>query len=464
MNSIKGTFWTAAALLGLVAIFALPAAADQQILDDLIVDGSACIGQDCVNGESFGFDTLRLKENNLRLHFQDTSTSASFPTVDWRITANDSSNGGANYLAVENVDGGIVPFRIKSTAPNNALVVSNSIGIGTATPVTDIHVVSGNTPTLRLEQNGTSGFAPQTFDVAGNEANFFIRDATNASRLFFRAKPGAATDSIFIAADGDVGFGKQPFNAEGITSATDPDVLVHRTDGATLQVLNNGATSSATVLAESNGARPARLLLVNTLSDWRFSNTAAGFLSIQTAGGNGMTLQTNGDVAVDGILTKGGGAFRIDHPMDPENRFLQHSFVESPEMLNIYNGNVQLDAEGRSVVELPDWFQALNRDYRYQLTAIGAAAPELHVARGVEDGTFEIAGGAAGLTVSWQVTGIRDDAFARANRIDVEVAKTAAERGLYLHPAAFGLPPEMGIGRAQVVEGDEAPKTERVAP
>jgi hypothetical protein len=185
---------------------------DQVILDDLIVDGSACIGFDCVNGESFGFDTLRLKENNTRIKFQDTSTSASFPSNDWQITANDSANGGANKFSIDDIDGGRTPFTIEAGARTNALYVEDGgrIGFGTSTPVVKgLHMKYNDTPTLRLEQDGSSGWTPQTWDVAGNEANFFIRDVTNGSKLIFKIKPGAPTSSIFIAADGDVGLGTE---------------------------------------------------------------------------------------------------------------------------------------------------------------------------------------------------------------------------------------------------------------
>ena len=182
---------------------------DQQILDDLIVDGSICVGQDCNNGESFGFDTIRLKENNLRIRAQDTSNSASFPTRDWQITFNDSSNGGANKFSIDDIDGARTPFTIEAGAPSHSLYVEDGgrVGIGTSTPVVDLHVKTGNSPTLRLEQDGTSGFTPQTWDVAGNEANFFIRDATNGSTLPFRIFPDAPSNAIAIEASGDVGLG-----------------------------------------------------------------------------------------------------------------------------------------------------------------------------------------------------------------------------------------------------------------
>jgi len=151
-----------------------------------------------------------------------------------------------------------------------------------------------------------------------------------------------------------------------------------------------------------------------------------------------------GAVHVSGQLSKAGGSFKIDHPLDPENKYLQHSFVESPDMMNIYNGNAILDGSGEAVVTMPDWFDALNRDFRYQLTCIGGHAP-VYVAEEISGNRFRIAGGTPGLKVSWQVTGVRRDAWAETHRIEVETDKRDDERGLYLHPEAFGQPEAMGI-------------------
>ena len=178
-------------------------------LDDVIIDGSLCAGFDCVNGENFGFDTIRVKENNLRIHFDDTSNTASFPANDWRLIANDSANGGDSYYSVEDASAGRRVFTLEAGARANALYVDSQgdVGIGTSTPAVDLEIKTGNTPTTRLQQDGTSGFAPQTWDMAGNEANFFIRDVTNGSKLPFRIRPGASDSSIDIAATGYVGLG-----------------------------------------------------------------------------------------------------------------------------------------------------------------------------------------------------------------------------------------------------------------
>ena len=181
---------------------------DQVIADDLIVQGSACIGLDCVNNESFGFDTIRLKENNTRIKFDDTSVG-SFPSTDWQLTANDSASGGQNKFSIEDVTAAKVPFTVEGGSTTNSIYIDSTgrIGFRTSTPVLDLHVATSNTPGMRLEQNNSGGFAAQTWDMAGNESNFFIRDVTSGSRLPFRIRPGAPTSSIDIASSGNVGIG-----------------------------------------------------------------------------------------------------------------------------------------------------------------------------------------------------------------------------------------------------------------
>jgi len=152
-----------------------------------------------------------------------------------------------------------------------------------------------------------------------------------------------------------------------------------------------------------------------------------------------------GSLSITGSITKGGGSFKIDHPLDPKNKYLSHSFVESPDMMNIYNGNVVLDGNGEAEVTFPNWFEALNRDFRYQLTAIGAPGPNLYISREIDGNTFAIAGGKPGMKVSWQVTGIRHDRWANAHRIPVEEDKPESERGYYLQPDVWGAPEEQGV-------------------
>jgi len=154
-----------------------------------------------------------------------------------------------------------------------------------------------------------------------------------------------------------------------------------------------------------------------------------------TAGG--IAGYFHGDVTVTGSLSKGSGSFLIDHPLDPENRVLRHSFVESPDMKNVYDGIITLDKNGEGWVTLPDYFGALNRDFRYQLTNIGAFA-QTYVAQEIENNRFKIAGGKPGMKVSWQVTGTRQDAFAEDHRIVVEEMKAPHDRGRFYYSRAPG--------------------------
>jgi len=152
---------------------------------------------------------------------------------------------------------------------------------------------------------------------------------------------------------------------------------------------------------------------------------------------NGFAGLFVGRVRVTGFLQKAGGGFTVDHPTDPANKYLSHSFVESPEMLNVYSGTVTTNRDGVARVQLPAYFEALNRDFRYQLTVIGQFALAM-VSEEIKRNEFAIRTEPGRVKVCWQVTGVRKDAWAEANRIPVEEAKPKAERGRYLHPELFG--------------------------
>jgi hypothetical protein len=172
---------------------------------------------------------------------------------------------------------------------------------------------------------------------------------------------------------------------------------------------------------------------------------ASGYIGIHAAG-SADAGYFDGNVYVNGTLSKTAGSFKIDHPLDPENKYLYHSFVESPDMMNIYNGNVVTDGSGYAVVEMPAWFEALNSDFRYQLTPVGQFA-QVMVASEIENGRFAICTDKSNVKVSWQVTGIRKDAYAEAHRIPVEEEKKPDEKGHYLYPELFGHAGEPGIAQ-----------------
>lgn len=182
-------------------------------------------------------------------------------------------------------------------------------------------------------------------------------------------------------------------------------------DVAFIQYVQRGGTTRGLVI-ETAGSNPQQI-------DLRMHGETQ--LSIR---GSGTIVQ--GRLDVDGTLTKRAGQFRIDHPLDPERRHLSHSFVESDEMKNVYDGTVVLDARGTAEIAVPDWFEALNERFRYQLTPLGQPAPELHVLHRMSGNRFGIAGGPPGAEVCWQVTGVRHDTYAQEHPMVVESDKEAA--------------------------------------
>lgn len=276
------------------------APADQVIPDDLIVQGSICTGFDCVNNESFGFDTIRMKENNTRIKFEDTSTG-SFPSTDWQLTANDSASGGSNKFSIEDITGSKVPFTVTAGAATNSIFVDSTgrVGFRTSTPVLDLHVATSNTPAIRLEQNNSGGFTAQTWDIAGNEANFFVRDVTSGSRLPFRIRPGAPTSSIDIASDGDVGVG---------TASPSEALHVQGSDGDTTILVKdtNGTAASREMLRlENNGGVQVNYIDSSTGVTWGFNNVQ-GNVRINNPANAGFEfdLTGTGNLTIGGTLTQ----------------------------------------------------------------------------------------------------------------------------------------------------------------
>jgi hypothetical protein len=296
-------------------------AADQVIPDDLIVQGSECVGLDCVNNENFGFDTIRLKENNTRIHFDDTSTSAGFPANDWRLIANDSASGGSSKFSIEDSTGSKTPFTITAGAATNSIFVDSTgrVGLRTSTPVLDLHINTSNTPAIRLEQNNSGGFTAQTWDIGANEANFFVRDVTGGSKLSLRIRPGAPTSSLDISADGDVGVGTASpddklevadgnVHVSAANNTTDRNVAVGpdiATGTTTFNFGYGGASfgiGSAFLNSKATGAtapNPSIRFLVNTSEKMIIDNE--GFIGLGVANPTSPIHHSSG-----AILTAGG--------------------------------------------------------------------------------------------------------------------------------------------------------------
>ncbi len=156
----------------------------------------------------------------------------------------------------------------------------------------------------------------------------------------------------------------------------------------------------------------------------------------------GLAADFEGDVFVDGTLSDNTEEFKIDHPLDPANKYLVHASVESSEMMNIYSGNVTTDEFGLATVTLPAWFQAENTDFRYQLTVVDERFAQAIVSKRIENNQFTIHTNATNVQVSWQITAVRQDAYAKAHPMVVEQVKGDKERGFYQHPELYGQPKE----------------------
>ena len=286
---------------------------DQVVADDYIVQGSVCVGLDCANGEGFGDDTLRLKENNTRIGFWDTRI-APFPNNRWTLVANDTASGGASFMGIEDVTGARFPARWQAGAPASSLYVDpqGRVGIRTAVPVLDLHVVSTDTPGLRQEQSNVSGFTAQTWDIAGNEANFFVRDVTGGSRLPLRIRPGAPHSSLDIASNGNVGMG---------TPRPVASLNLRRADGSGTLLVDNTTTaaSAARVQMElqNNGAIAARLAHGTGTAYWTQHATGSAFsLAPSGSGSNALSMQAGGGLVVAGTLSQGSSR-TLKHDISP---------------------------------------------------------------------------------------------------------------------------------------------------
>ena len=324
----------------------------QVFATDLIVQGSGCVGVDCSTTESFGFDTFRLKENNLRLHFNDTSASASFPTNDWRLTANDSSNGGAERFSIEDATNNKTPFTVEGNTPSNTLYVDSAgrVGVQTNSPAVLLHTVDGNSPTLRLEQDGSDGFQSQIWDLAGNETNFFLRDVSNSSLLPFRVQPGAAKNSIYIYSDGDVGMGTPDGGA-------DAPLHVRRTDGTSSLLIEEASGTQASrnlMKLENNGQLNFVLSRTDgTSGSWTFAHNGTSFnITKGGTGANEFSLADSGNLTIRGslITQNGSGSTYPDYVFEAgyELRSIDEleAFISENGHLPNVTSRTEVDAQG----------------------------------------------------------------------------------------------------------------------
>ncbi len=287
-------------------------------------------------------------------------------------------------------------------------ILNGNLGIGTSAPDAKLSVVgkenvlNGTLSRIKVD-NPDTALRPLDVTTNGKSQAAFLAIANPDNNLaaleIHSDSKGGALFAFANGPTGNAGFFRI-FNQD-----SDSDAIGGQTDG-----------SGSAISGVNTGSGRAGFFEVED------TQNASPAIEVTTQG-TGPAGLFNGDVVVNGTLSKSAGQFQIDHPLDPDNKYLNHSFVESSEMMNIYSGIVTLDENGQAQISLPDWFEALNKDIRYQLTPVGAAAPQLHISQEYDQDHFKVAGGHPELKVSWQVTGVRQDAYANAHRIQVEEPK-----------------------------------------
>jgi trimeric autotransporter adhesin len=381
-----------------------------------------------------------------------TSVGLAAPTSDFTVSGSPVTSAGTLSFAwnqaptASSIANAIVKRDSSGNFSTNSVTALSSV----VTPLVTTNAVS----TLTLSAATTNPVAVSGVSSASNATAISGHATSTGSGTAYGVLGGADGPfgvGVWGYSNGNAGYGVQ---GKGVQNGVFGWSVAN---SAQWNVMGNVGVQGDTAVSNGTGI----LGTADTGHGGWFINNDTGIsttLVVQNLSGSGwlmeadnatkglMALDGAGNFEIAGAISKAGGSFKIDHPLDPANKYLYHSFVESPDMMNIYNGVVTLDPKGRASVALPDWFEALNRDFRYQLTAIGAPGPNLYIAEEVSGNRFKIAGGKPGAKVSWQITGVRHDAWAEAHRIPLEVEKKGAEQGHYLHPEEFGKDPkEYGI-------------------
>jgi hypothetical protein len=319
-----------------------------------------------------------------------------------------TSSGTTNYIS---------KFTSATNVGNSAMyqdATTNDVGIGTLAPIATVDAES-STDTMAgrfVISNPTppgNGVLSATYSGTGT--------STSPVAIY-----GTATGAGVVGFGGSVGISGVAETIDGFGGVA----------GAQGQSFSDGLESYGVIGAANAYAFGAEY-------NYGVYGTTDGTGTVDDEAG-----EFNGGLDCTGLVSAAIKAFKIDHPLDPANKYLYHTCVESNDMMDIYNGNVTTDASGTATVTLPSYFEALNKDFRYQLTVIGSFAQAM-VSKEEAGNSFEIKTNQPNVKVSWQITGIRHDAFATAHPVIPEVEKNAKIKGKYVHPELFGKSKDLSI-------------------
>ena len=335
-----------------------------------------------------------------------------------------------------------------------------------------VNLIAGNG--ISIDNNEISNISPSLWQldsnfvfVDSNQVAIGINDSTplpDDAQLFVNGNVRIAEDSAIFGLGEVVGVSGISFSAdtsrdEDVKLLSNGRVIFEEEVGINqvfsfvdLNVRNQPGNSTVFQVEDTTGSDLFEVgrngnVGINQITNnvtLQVQNKTAGtnniILNVEKANGdNVFQVQADNDVVVTGdfSVNSGNKNFILDHPLDPANKILAHNAVESPDHVTYYDGTVQLDANGKAVVNLPSYFEALNTDFNYQLTCVGAFA-QVYVAKEIHNNQFTIAGGQAGMKVSWQVSARRDDPWAHDHPYQAEKEKKPEVKGKYYYPEGYG--------------------------
>lgn len=378
------------------------------------------------------------------------------------LKINYNGNSYGVHVVNNSTDATTNAIRIEDNNSNNTGSTLYNLSYSTGTALNSINMNTGHAGFFQTDKATNESATIVAVNNGISNAGYFINNNTSNEWAALAARSYSKGGAFYSISNGD-----GPAGGFEVVSQNNPSTAItinnnglgsamwigqKNPDAASAIHIDYNGKSAVVDLVNSStaaGNHLMRLIDKNPNNGWSSvhieSLAPSPVLWIKNTNSSGSAAYLEGNVTVNGNLnvmgqlSKGGGTFKIDHPLDPENKFLIHSFVESPEMLNIYSGNITTDEKGYATVQLPGYFEAANKDFRYQLTVIGSFAQSM-IHKEVSNNAFVVRTSEPGIKVSWQVTGVRNDNYAKMNPIDAEQPKAVNEKGTYLHPEAYGLP------------------------